>query len=207
MAVLHERWVWWLFAAAVLENLIPPIPSEVVMPRGWYLASIGKMNFLTAVFIGTIWSTLGSVPYYFLGKFLSKDKINKFVDKYWKYIFIKSEDVDNIYQIYQKNGWKLTFFGRFLPLGRGFVGLPAGSTGMSFWKYFAYTFAGTLVWVNILVYIWYTISHKIDSTIVNDASQISSRIKIIEYISIGVVAILVLSWLLNHFGKKYFKVK
>lgn len=197
--LIHERWVRGLFAGSILENLIPPIPSELIMPRWWYLASLWKINIFVAIFVGAFWSTLWATPYYFLWKVMSKDKISKFIAKYGKYIFMNTEDLDSIYDIYQKNGWKLTFFGRFLPLGRGFVWLPAWSTKMPFRKFFGYTLAGSLIRVAILVYIWFVLW--------NDIAQTSSTIKIIEYIVIWVVIIWLISRWLHYFSKRYFKTK
>lgn len=205
----HQWWLMGLFLLSLLENLIPPIPSEVIMPWWWYLAAAGKifiwsylptkyLALFIAIFFATLGSTIWSVPYYFLGRLIKKDTITKFVYKYGKYMFMSTNDVDYIYEIYQKNWWKLTFFGRFLPLGRGFVGLPAGSTGMAFWRFFGYTFAWSFIRVSILSCIWFALGDKY-------ITEWWSTIKIIEYVIIAIVIIWLFSRWLHILSKKYFK--
>ena len=205
----HSWWVMWLFAWSILENLIPPIPSELIMPRWWYLAVSGNIHIFwysfywyyalfVAILVGSLWSTIWSIPYYFIWKVISKKMMTNFVEKYGKYIFISVADVDYIYEIYQKHGWKLTFFGRILPLGRGFVWLPAGSTNMPFERFFMYTFWGSFLRVSILSYIWYYLWDKY----INESSSV---INLIQYVVIGLVLILIISLWVSYISKNYFR--
>jgi membrane protein DedA with SNARE-associated domain len=153
--LIHQVWYSGLFIASFLENLIPPIPSEVIMPLWWYLAATGKLNLIAVIFICAIGSTLGNIPYYFIGRFFNKGKIKNFVKKYGSYFFTKPEYIDDLYDIFEKNDRKIVFFGRFLPWARAFIGLPAGSIRMNFLQFTLYTFAGTLVWTVFLVFLGY----------------------------------------------------
>ncbi|MBP7848492.1 DedA family protein [Patescibacteria group bacterium] len=107
-----------LFIASFLENLIPPIPSEVIMPLGGYLASIGKLNILGVVMICAVGSTLGNLPYYFVGRYFSHKRLRKFVEKYGKYVRYKPEYLDDLFDVFRKNDKKIVFLGRFLPGAR-----------------------------------------------------------------------------------------
>lgn len=146
------------FVASFLENLIPPIPSEVIMPLGWYLASTGKLNLIWVIIVCTLWSTIWNLPWYVVGRYFSKKKIKKFVEKYGKYFFYKPEYVDDIYKTFDNNQRKIIFLGRFVPGARWFLGIPAGSAKMNFGLFFWYTLAGTLIWSSFLVllgyYVW-----------------------------------------------------
>lgn len=153
--LIHQVWYSGLFVASFLENLIPPIPSEVIMPLWWYLAGTGKLNLIAVIFICASGSTLGNIPYYFIGRFFNKEKIKSFVQKYGSYFFTKSAYVDDLYDIFEKNDRKIVFFGRFLPGARAFIGIPAGSVRMNFLQFVGYTFAGTLVWTVFLVFLGY----------------------------------------------------
>ncbi len=144
-----------LFIASFLENLIPPIPSEVIMPLGGYLASTGALNLIGVILICSVWSTLGNIPYYFIGRVLNHHRLRKIVEKYGKYVRYKPEYLDDLYRVFKKNDRKIVFFGRFLPGARGFIGLPAGSAHMHFWQFFFYTFAGTAIWSTFLVLLGY----------------------------------------------------
>lgn len=207
---IHNWWTLWLFLGSFVENIVPPIPSELIMPWWWYLVSVGKISlFGTHISNHILWlivitlvcafgSTLWSIPYYIIWKNIHKKYIDNFVQKWWKRFLMSQEDVDGIYEIYQKHGGKLTFFGRFIPVGRGFVWLPAGSTQMSFWKFFGYTLAGSIIWTSILVYIWYYFGDKY-------VTEWWNVIDIIKYVIIGIVIIVAISFGLNYFAKKYFK--
>lgn len=159
-----------LFFASFLENIIPPIPSEVIMPLAGYLSSIGKMNVVLAIFIGTLGSTLGTIPYFFLGRYFSKHKIGDFVEKYGKYFFFSRAKLYNIYDIFQKNDSSWVFFARFLPGARSLISLPAWSADMDVTKFMILTFSGTAIrttlWTLIGYFFWQqqdTILYYIDN--------------------------------------------
>ncbi len=107
-----------LFIASFLENLIPPIPSEVIMPLGGYLASIGKLNIIAVIMICAVGSTLGNLPYYFVGRYFSHKRLRTFVEKYGKYVRYKPEYLDDLFDVFRKNDKKIVFLGRFLPGAR-----------------------------------------------------------------------------------------
>lgn len=162
----------WLLFATFLENFIPPIPSEVIMPLAWYLASIGKMNIILVILIGTLWSTLGTLPYFYIGKYFSRHKINDFVDKYGSYFFYSREKLDNLYDLFNKHDKYRVFFARFLPGARSLISLPAWSADMDAKIFFWLTFLGTAIrttlwtllgyffWQQQEVLIWYVTQYE-----------------------------------------------
>lgn len=156
--LINQVWYPGFFIASFLENLIPPIPSEVIMPLGWYLASTGKLNLILVIIVCTLGSAIWNMPWYVVGRYFSKEKIRQFVAKYGKYFFYKPEYVDDIYDTFHNNQRKIIFLGRFVPGARWFLWLPAGSAKMPFGLFFWYTFAGTLIWTSFLVllgyYVW-----------------------------------------------------
>ena len=112
--MMHTVWYPGLLFATFLENFIPPIPSEVIMPLWWYLASQGKMNIILVILIGSLWSSLGTLPYFYIGKYFTKHKISEFVAQYGKYFRYDTEKLDNLYDIFNKNDSSRVSFGRFL---------------------------------------------------------------------------------------------
>ncbi len=144
-----------LLLATFLENIIPPIPSEVIMPLGGYLASIGKMHIILVILIGTLGSTLGTIPYFYIGKIFSRHRIADFVDRYGKYFFYSVEKLDNLYEIFSKHDKYRVFFARFLPGARSLISLPAGSADMDAKMFFWLTFLGTAIWTTIWTLIGY----------------------------------------------------
>lgn len=150
----------WLLFATFLENFIPPIPSEVIMPLGGYLASIGKMNIILVILIGTLWSTLGTLPYFYIGKYFTKHKISWFVDQYGKYFRYDTKKLDNLYTIFNKNDKSRVFFARFLPGARSLISLPAGSADMDVTSFMWLTFLGTAIWTTLWTLIGYFFGEK-----------------------------------------------
>ncbi len=160
--IIHSVWYPGLFIASFLENLIPPIPSEVIMPLGGYLAATGKLGLVGVILICAVWSTLGNIPYYFIGMYFNKAKIKKFVHRYGRYFFTKEDYVDDLFDVFMKNDRKIVFFARFLPGARAFIGIPAGSVRMNFLQFVCYTFAGTTVRTVFLVFLWYWFGSQYD---------------------------------------------
>lgn len=158
--LINQVWYPGFFIASFLENLIPPIPSEVIMPLWWYLASTGRLNLILVIVICTLWSTIWNMPWYVVWRYFSREKIRKFVANYGKYFFYKPEYVDDIYDTFENNQRKIIFLGRFVPGARWFLGLPAGSAKMHFWLFFWYTLAGTLIWSSFLVLLWYYVGEN-----------------------------------------------
>lgn len=164
--LIHQVGYSGLFIASFLENLIPPIPSEVIMPLGGYLASTGKLHLMGVVLVCAIGSTLGNIPYYLLGRYFSQKKIRKFVERYGKYVWYKPEYLDDLYDVFKRNDKKIVFLGRFLPGARWFIGLPAGSSHMPFAQFFRYTLAGTAIRSTFLVLVGYQLWQNREEVIV-----------------------------------------
>ena len=147
-----------LLFATFLENFIPPIPSEVIMPLAGYLAASGKMNIILVILLWSLGSTLGTIPYFFIGRYFTKHKISAFVDKYGKYFFYNSEKLDNLYRIFNKHDTSWVFFARFFPWARSLISLPAGSADMDIKKFMSLTFLGTAIrttlWSLIGYFFW-----------------------------------------------------
>ena len=76
-----------------LENIIPPIPSEIIMPLGGFFVYQQKLNFYILVFWGLLGTILGSLPWYYLGKLVNEKRLSSFLDKKGKYFGISSNDL------------------------------------------------------------------------------------------------------------------
>lgn len=188
-----------LFFAAFLENLIPPIPSELIMPLWWIMASQWTMTRWWALLCSTFWSVLWTVPYFWIGWHFWPEKIKKLVAKYGHRVFITEDDLDWGYELFDKYGKAIVFFGRFVPLGRWFIWLPAWSAKMPFWQYFIYSVAWTAIWAWFLTRLWWTIWDNFD--------QIKTMLSKSEHIIAAIVWWLFI-WLLVYFYyKKFHKQK
>ncbi len=138
--------------AMFLENIIPPIPSEIIMPLGGFFVYKEKLNFFILVFWGLFGTILGSLPWYYLGRLVNEKKLSKFLDKRGKYVGITSDDLAKSKRWFDKYGVSLVFWGRLVPGIRTLISVPAGMELMPFRKFLIWTTLGSLIWVAILTY-------------------------------------------------------
>ena len=138
--------------AMFLENIIPPIPSEIIMPLGGFFVYQQKLNFYILVFWGLVGTLVGSVPWYYLGRLVNEKKLSNFFEKRGKYIGITSNDLAKSKRWFEKYGVSLVFWGRLVPGIRTLISVPAGMELMPIKKFLIWTTLGSLIWVTILTY-------------------------------------------------------
>ena len=144
--------VYGYFAVALLmamENACIPIPSELILGFAGYLIFADQMTFTGAMIAGMIGGMAGSVFAYLVGSHGGR----KFVDKYGKYFLIKKSHVDLAQRWFDKYGIRAVFFSRMLPVVRTFISLPAGFARVNFSAFLFYTFAGSLPWTALILYL------------------------------------------------------
>ena len=136
--------------AMFLENVIPPIPSEIIMPLGGFFVYQGNLNFYILVIFGLIGTVLGALPWYYLGRFLNEKKLASFVDSKGKFLGISSKDLNKSKLWFDKYGVSLVFWGRLIPGIRTLISVPAGIELMPLKKFLVWTTLGSLIWVILL---------------------------------------------------------
>jgi len=138
-----------------LENIIPPIPSEIIMPLGGFFVYQQKLNFFILVFWGLLGTILGSLPWYYLGRLVNEKRLANFLDKKGKYLGISSNDLIKSKRWFDKYGVPLVFWGRLVPGIRTLISVPAGIELMPLRKFLIWTALGSLIWVVLLTYSGY----------------------------------------------------
>tara|TARA_Y100000589_G_C27030701_1_gene578871 strand:- start:299 stop:955 length:657 start_codon:yes stop_codon:yes gene_type:complete len=136
--------------AMFLENLIPPIPSEIIMPLGGFLVFQGDLNFYILIISGLIGTVVGALPWYYLGKFLNEKKLSNFIDRKGKFLGISVKDLEKSRLWFDKYGVSLVFWGRLIPGIRTLISVPAGIELMPLNKFLLWTTLGSLIWVIFL---------------------------------------------------------
>ncbi|SRX79883.1 membrane-associated protein [Saccharomonospora viridis DSM] [Mycolicibacterium parafortuitum] len=134
--------------AILLENIFPPLPSEVILPMAGFAARLGKLSAVEAV----VWTTLGSVVgawiIYFLGARLGHERMRALVTKV---PLIDCDDIDRSARWFERHGTKGVFFGRMLPFFRSFISVPAGTERMNFFVFTVLTTFGSLIWNSVFI--------------------------------------------------------
>ena len=135
-----------------IENIFPPIPSELVLPFAGSLSAQGEMNFWLAVAAGTAGSLIGAVVLYAVGYFAREAGIRCLIARYGKYLFVSEKDLDRAAEWFERYGEAIIFFGRLIPIIRSIISVPAGYTRMNPVRFIIYTLLGTTLWNLILAY-------------------------------------------------------
>ena len=143
-----------LFLLIAIENVFPPIPSELILTFGGFSTTISSITFIGVVISTTLGAITGALLLYGFGYILNVDTIESiFKSKIGKRLHLKVSDLDKANNWFTKYGNKAVFFGRFIPIVRSLVSIPAGMAKMSFKKFILLTSTGTLIWNTILVYL------------------------------------------------------
>ena len=132
-----------------LENVFPPIPSELIMPFAGYSASIGSMTLFGVIMAGTIGSVAGALPLYYLGTVFDINRTEMLLKRF-PWLMVKVSDVERAHRWFDRYGYALIFFGRMVPGIRSLISIPAGMNRMPLLPFLALTFVGSFLWSGLL---------------------------------------------------------
>lgn len=149
--IMNQFGYFGIFFLIALENIFPPIPSEVILLFGGFMTTYTKLNLFGVVIASTLGSLLGAIALYFVGKILNKERLKKIVNgKIGKVLRLKASDIDKADHWFDTKGNKTVFFCRFIPIVRSLISIPAGMSEMPMGKFLLYTTTGTLIWNTVL---------------------------------------------------------
>lgn len=148
---------WGIGLLMFLENIFPPIPSELIMPLAGFTVAQGKLNFGLVVFAGVLGTVLGALPWYYAGQILGEQRLKSLADKYGRWLTISSKDIDKAKRWFDRRGSQAVFICRLVPGVRTLISLPAGISRMPIVPFLLYSTLGTLLWVGLLTYAGYAL--------------------------------------------------
>ena len=132
-----------------IENIFPPIPSEVILTFGGFLTTYTEITVLGTTIFSTIGSVLGAIEF---GRLMNSVRLNKFVDgKIGKRLHLKKEDIEKARESFLKQGNNAVFFCRFVPIVRSMISIPAGMAGMNYIHFLVLTTLGSFAWNIVLI--------------------------------------------------------
>lgn len=167
-----------------LENLFPPLPSEVILPLAGLTASRGGFTLFEALLWTTLGSVVGAFVLYGLGAWLGADRLRRIAERM---PLTKGEDIDRTVAWFHRHGGKAVFFGRMVPLFRSFISIPAGITRMPLWKFGLLTATGSLIWNTIFVLAGFFLGEA--------WPVVEQYVEVVQYVVIAAVVIAV-AWFL-----------
>lgn len=143
-----------------LENIFPPIPSELVMPLAGFTASQDKLNIAFVIGAGTVGSVLGALPWYYAGFYLGEERLKNWADKYGKWLTVRRKDIEKSSKWFSKHCGKAVVLGRLVPGIRTLISMPAGIHQMNLVKFLLYTALGAGFWVAVLAIAGYKLGEN-----------------------------------------------
>lgn len=150
-AVMEDYGYAGIFFLILMENIFPPIPSEIVLTVGGFMTTTAGLKITGVVAASTAGSVAGAVILYYIGRWLSVERLEGLVEKYGKWLRIKKDDLHKADAWFDRYGVWAVFFGRLVPVVRSLISVPAGMSGMKVKTFLLFTIAGTLIWNTILV--------------------------------------------------------
>ena len=133
-----------------IENVFPPIPSELIMPLAGFLAAEGELSIVGVIIAGTIGSVVGALPLYWIGMKLGKRRLSQWAERHGRWVTISPEDIDNADNWFGRHGRKAVFLGRLVPGIRSLIAIPAGLHHMPMVPFLIYTTIGSSLWTAAL---------------------------------------------------------
>jgi membrane protein DedA with SNARE-associated domain len=166
--------------AVALENLFPPLPSEVILPLAGFTVSKGDLVLWQVLLWTTVGSVVGALVLYGLGALLGRDRMHALVAKV---PLVKSEDVRKTEAWFADHGRKTVFFGRMIPIFRSLISIPAGVERMPLVTFVVFTAMGSFIWNTLLVMGGYLLGEQ--------WSLVETYVGVITYVVIGLVVLAV----------------
>ena len=166
-----------------LENLFPPLPSEIILPLAGFTAAQGRYTNAEALIWTTLGSVVGALALYLVGALIGRERV------YWvgeKLPLVKTSDLEKTEAFFHKYGAWTVFFGRFIPIFRSLISVPAGVTRMPIWKFLLLTTIGSAIWNTIFVVAGYQLG--------DNWEKVEPIVGRFQNIVIAVVVIAVVAW-------------
>ncbi|HET8552076.1 MAG TPA: DedA family protein [Gammaproteobacteria bacterium] len=136
-----------------LENVFPPLPSEIIVPFAGYAAAQGKLTLIGVVVSGTLGSVAGTFMWYLVARLFGEVRLRRLIDKYGRWITINQSEVTGAKNWFDRYGSRAVFFGRLIPAIRTLISIPAGLVCMPPLKFLLFTTLGSLLWVSVLTWL------------------------------------------------------
>ncbi|QCT01325.1 SNARE associated golgi family protein [Paenibacillus algicola] len=171
---------WGVFLMMALENIFPPIPSEVILTFSGFMTTYTELTAPGVVLTATLGSVFGACILYGIGLLLDVERLEKLVDRWGHILRVKHEDIYRADRWFDRYGYWTVLFCRMVPLIRSLISIPAGMSNMKFGMFLLFTTLGTLIWNIILVML---------GSVLGDAwEDIVAFMDVYSYIAYGLIA-------------------
>ena len=149
-----------VFLLLFIENIFPPLPSEVVAPFCGYAAARGEMSIAGVIAAAVLGSMAGQMPWYVAGRMLGGKRIEVLAARYGRWLTVTPREVRHVFDWFARFGAASVFFGRMIPAVRAVISLPAGIARVPLGRFLFYSLAGTTIWMGGLTYAGYRLGQN-----------------------------------------------
>lgn len=144
--LIEKLGYWGVAFLMLLENFIPPLPSEVIVPLAGYVAAQGKLDFWLVVVAASSGGIAGASGWYLIARSIGSRRLRRWMDAHGHWLTLSCRDIDKAQAWFDRHGRWAVLAGRLVPGVRTFVSLPAGFAEMPFVSFLVYTTIGTVIW-------------------------------------------------------------
>jgi membrane protein DedA with SNARE-associated domain len=135
-----------------LENVFPPIPSELVMPLAGYTSATGQMSLVGVILAGSAGSLAGALMWYYVGRMVGEEKLEHWAGRHGRWLTLTPDDIDKVDRRFERHGAWMVLVGRLIPAVRTLISIPAGIFCMRLPKFLLLSTIGTVLWTAALAY-------------------------------------------------------
>jgi membrane protein DedA with SNARE-associated domain len=184
--VIESLGYWGLAFLVALENVFPPIPSEIVLPLAGFLTGQGRMNYFLAVGAATAGSVTGALVLYGVGYSFGEHRVRAIIRSWGRWLGFKEEDVDKADEWFDTYGGIAVMTGRVVPIIRSLISIPAGLRKMAMGKFIFFTTLGSLTWNSLLIGAGWILG--------DNWEQVEHYVEYLQYVVIAAVLIIGVLW-------------
>jgi membrane protein DedA with SNARE-associated domain len=149
-----------VFALMALENIFPPIPSEMIMPFAGFVVARGGLNLVGVLLAGTAGSVAGALPWYYAARVFGCARLKRLAGRHGRWLTVSPGDIDTALAAFRKHGRKAVLFGRLIPAVRTLISVPAGLGNMPLGQFLLYSGVGSLAWAGLLAGAGFMLENK-----------------------------------------------
>jgi membrane protein DedA with SNARE-associated domain len=175
---------WGILLLMFLENVFPPLPSELIMPFAGFAAARGDLNGIGVVAVGTLGTLIGAIPWYWAGRALGRERLTRWAGRHGEWLALSERDVDDAFEWFERHCGKAVLFGRVVPAVRTLISVPAGLARMSLPRFILFTTIGSTFWNAALVFAGFQLGEQYE--------QVA---KYMDPVTKGIIALIVATYL------------
>lgn len=162
MRMIHSAGSPAIALLMFIENLFPPIPSELIMPLAGYMAGRGQLSMIGIIAAGTIGSVLGALPLYYLGRKIGGKRMKKLAERHGRWVTVTPEEIERAQGWFDRHGGMAVLFCRLIPGVRSLISIPAGIGRMNLAAFLAYTTVGSALWTVLLAWLGHALGSSFE---------------------------------------------